>query len=459
MIDCTPFVETLGGKAVAVFGLGVSGLATVEALIAAEAKVIVWDDREEAREKALALGAQAHELTTETLKDCACLVLAPGVPLHFPEPHPVVIAAREADVEILCDIEILHRVNHSRNIPRKTIGITGTNGKSTTTALIHHILNECNFENEMGGNIGVPAMSMDMPDRGGVLVLEMSSYQIDLCPKFTPEIAVLLNITPDHLDRHGSMEGYVAAKARMFEGGGHAIISAEDMHSWQINEQVKDAAQREIIPLKVGDDCGETFNAPALKGKHNIQNIKAAWFVCKLLGIEKEAFLKALQSFPGLNHRQYHVRKIGKVTFINDSKATNAEAAAKALGAYDNIYWIVGGQAKDGGLKGLEPYKERIKHAFLIGQSQVEFEDWMRENEIAYSLSGTLEAAVKDANALSAEDQVRGGEAEAVVLLSPACASWDQFKNFEDRGNQFSDLVAELEGDESAEQQNGLDAA
>ncbi len=411
MIDCTAFVKRLDGKPVAIFGLGISGLATTKALIAAGAKVIAWDDNAENRKKAAALGGTAHPLGIDTLKPCACLILAPGVPLHFPMPHDVVKAAREAGTEIICDIEILHRLNHGR----KTIGITGTNGKSTTTVLIEHILSACGFPNAMGGNIGRAALDLDMPPENGAIILEISSYQMDLCPTFTPDIAVLLNITPDHLDRHGSMEKYEAAKRRIFTNASSQI----KIDLPRIDERVRACAN--------------------MKGDHNLQNATAALMVCEALGLPEAAILDAIKTFPGLNHRQFSVRKIGAISYVNDSKATNAEATAKALSADENIYWILGGQAKEGGLKGLEPYMPRINHAFLIGEAASDFASWLTGNNVPHTHCKTLENATA-----TAHNMAQSAAMPATILLSPACASWDQFKSFEDRGDTFAALVKGL---------------
>ncbi len=409
MINTARYVETLHEKPVAVFGLGVSGMASVRALMGGGANVIAWDDNETRRKEAQTLGAQISDLNETTLRSCAALVLAPGVP-YTHNPHAVVLAAQSAGTEILSDIEILHRTHHGR----KSIGITGTNGKSTTTALVHHVLTACGVDNAMGGNIGTAALAIDMPAKGGAIVLELSSYQLDLCPTYKPDIAVLLNITPDHLDRHGDMAGYTASKMKIF-GANHQV-------------QIKFPAVDDRVRV-----CKN------MKGEHNLQNATAALLVGEAMGLNPDDILDAIKSFPGLNHRQYFVRAIGGVDYINDSKATNAEATAKALGAYEDIFWIAGGQAKDGGLSGLEEYMPRVRHAFLIGEAMPEFSKWMDQNGVPYSRNATLKRAFAEAHQ-KAQKAGRG-----VVLLSPACASWDQFKNFEDRGNQFAALAEALD--------------
>jgi len=414
-------------KPIAVFGLGISNLSVIKALCTQGRDVIVWDDNETARDKAIALGARAEPLTAQTLAECELLVLAPGVPLHFPEPHDVVKAAREANVEIICDIELRYRQGWSC----ETIGITGTNGKSTTTALIGHTLNASGIAAAVGGNIGTPIFDLEMPDENGVLVLELSSYQLDLCPTFRPDISILLNITPDHLDRHGTMENYAAAKQRMFEGNGKAIITGDDTHCTTI----KNTLERPLLELKT-----ELQEQTALRGSHNKQNMSAALAACKEIGLNNDQIIKAFETFPGLPHRQFLTRKIGHVEYINDSKATNAEATSKALASFDNIYWIVGGQSKDGGLSGLEEFLPRIKKTYLIGESSDEFANYLDANNAQYSRCETMDNAVKNAH----QDAQNTGES-SVLLLSPAAASFDQYKNFEKRGDHFTTLVEALD--------------
>lgn len=432
MIDVTKFVETLGGKPVALFGLGISNIAAIKALVKAGAKVFAWDDSEERCAAAEEAGATIKNLVEEGLAGYGCLVLAPGVPLTHPAPHPVVERAQAAGVEILCDIEILHRCDHGR----KTIGITGTNGKSTTTALIGHVLNECGIKAVIGGNIGKAALDLDLiprvpmmdgpqgrPSESGhakeVIVLELSSYQIDLCPTFKPDIAVLLNVTPDHIDRHGDMEGYKAAKMRLFADH---------------DRQVK-IAYPEIDP------CVRACQN--MTGDHNLQNASAALQVCEALGLNRDDILAAIKTFPGLAHRQYPVRVINGVSYINDSKATNAEATGRALVCYRNIYWIVGGKPKEGGLNGLEPYRDHIAHAYLIGEAAADFGAWLDNHAVPHEVSETLDRAVVKAHRAAQEGRGQPGGA-GVVLLSPACASFDQFKSFEERGDLFTTLVDEL---------------
>ncbi|MEZ5918665.1 MAG: UDP-N-acetylmuramoyl-L-alanine--D-glutamate ligase [Alphaproteobacteria bacterium] len=469
MIDCKKFVETLEGKPVFVFGLGASGLSVIRALHKAGAKIVAWDDDAGRRAQAEKEGASLADPEQGGLEGTACLVLAPGVPLHYPEPHPVVHAARRAGVEIIGDLEILHRAGHGR----KTVGITGTNGKSTTASLIAHILKQAGRKPVLGGNIGVPALNLEMPPKDDVFVLEISSFQMDLCPNFRPDIAVLLNITPDHIDRHGSFEGYAAAKARMFEGPGTAVISVDDKSCRAILKDIGKGGERDIVTFSVDKDLrgevaesrtvciledgmvidmmgdgpveAENLNqAKALQGRHNAQNAAASYAVCRLLGLTPEKIAEGFKTYPGLAHRQLCVRVINGVSYVNDSKATNAQAAATALACFQNIYWIVGGRPKAGGLAGLEALTERVRHAFVIGEAEDEFSAWLECHGVPYSRSHTLEMAVSEAHRAAQQERGQPGGA-GVVLLSPACASFDQFTSFEARGDAFVKLVGALE--------------
>lgn len=458
MIDTKPFVQSLNAKPVAVLGLGLSGLATAKALIAGGAQVIGWDDSEETRAKAEGEGIPLFDLAAGGLDGYDALVMAPGIPLTHPEPHVVAGRAYTSNVEILGDLEILHRCNHGR----KTIGITGTNGKSTTTALIAHILGN---HAVACGNIGKPVLSLDLKPAQDTLVLEISSYQMDLCPTFRPDIAVLLNITPDHLDRHGGMDGYGRAKERMMDGEGVAVIGIDDAPTLAIHDKLVKSAQRKIIPISVkkeitggvyikdGHLIDHTGDAPVtvglvsdiatLPGAHNHQNICAAYAACKAFGLLGEDIILAARTYPGLPHRQQIVRTINGVVYVNDSKGTNAEATGKALACYNNVYLIAGGQAKEGGLNGLEMNADRIRHVFLIGQAADDFAKWLDKVGIHNTVCHTLDVAVLAAHTKVQSNRGAPGGA-GTVLLSPACASWDQFKSFEHRGDTFAKLVAEL---------------
>ncbi|MEM7651192.1 MAG: UDP-N-acetylmuramoyl-L-alanine--D-glutamate ligase [Pseudomonadota bacterium] len=471
MIDCSKFVETLNDKPVAVFGLGLSGLSTIRALAKAGASVKAWDDNETVHKAANDAGADIVELNQKELEKCALLVLAPGVPLFYPKPHKVVKAARAANLEIICDLEILHRCGHGR----KVIGITGTNGKSTTTALIGHILKQAGKSIAVGGNIGEAALDLKMPNKDGFFILEISSYQIDLCPTFRPDISVLLNITPDHLDRHGNFKNYIVAKQRIFEGDGLGVVCLDDEPCRKTYERLinSDLGERRVRPFScegavengVFVKDAEVFDArkdesepvligslnglSALRGAHNHQNASAALAVCasKEVGLKPEEVIEHMKSFPGLPHRQFQVRVINGVPYVNDSKATNAEAASKALASYKRIYWIAGGRPKGDGLDDLSGLMPNIRHVFLIGEAAVAFAGWLDQYSVEYTMCGDLEGAVEEAHKMAQEERGRPGGA-GTVLLSPACASFDQFKSFAARGEKFTELVEALEEDE-----------
>lgn len=481
MIDLRAYVETLDKKTIAVLGLGASGLGVVRAFVKAGARVYAWDDSEQARAQGEKEGAVIAQLDKDILTQCDCLVAAPGVPLTHPAPHLSVSAARELGIEIIGDVEIFYRAYHegANNRDYKIIALTGTNGKSTTTTLIHHILNAAGTRAVLGGNIGVPVLDMKLPPKGGVIVLELSSFQIDLCPRFTADIAVLLNLTPDHIDRHGTMEDYAAIKERLFrmpddarEAGDSApscaaVISVDDDYCADIFARIQNVAQHQLVPISVANtvvngvyvedgvlydtmnEAQETLEIGAvggiakLQGVHNHQNIAAAYACARLIGIEPAAIYEAIKTYPGLAHRQFPVRVINGVSYVNDSKATNAEAAAKALACSKNIYWIVGGKPKEGGLKGLEMYQDHIKHAFLIGAASEDFAAWMDQYVMEYTLCHTLDVAVTKAHNMAQTQRGQPGGA-GVVLLSPACASYDQFKSFEHRGDVFTALVLDL---------------
>ncbi|MGM0422816.1 MAG: UDP-N-acetylmuramoyl-L-alanine--D-glutamate ligase [Pseudomonadota bacterium] len=452
MIDLSSLKTEFGHRPVAVFGLGLSGMATVKALRAAGVTVHIWDDDPEKRDAATKLGAEAVDLTSDMQPDTACLVLAPGVPLTHPAPHPVVNTARGLNIEILSDIELLGRA--TPNI--KKIGITGTNGKSTTTALIGHILNETGFENAIGGNLGPPALGLDMLSEDGVYVLEISSFQLDICPDFSPDIAVLLNITPDHLDRHGDLDGYIACKKRILRGQGTAIISIDDPHCREIAQNLKN---RDVTTIanegkaniytkdKILHDKTSTIDLSdllTLKGTHNHQNCMAAYAACRQLGLSVDSITRGLHSFPGLPHRQHITRQLDNITFINDSKATNDEAASKALGTYQNIYWIAGGKAKGKAYPECDKYIDRICHAFLIGEAAKDMADWLNHQNVPHMDCQIMHNAIYEAYEKASQDIKDGLIEHAVILLSPACSSFDQFISFEQRGQVFAECVDHL---------------
>lgn len=461
-------VTTFKDRTVAVFGLGASGLATVRALEAGGARVAAWDDSEAGRTAAAAAGATLVDLETADWKAFAALVLAPGVPLTHPEPHWTVKRAQTAGIEVVGDVELFFRERTATCPAAPVVAITGTNGKSTTSALIAHILRELGNDVQLGGNIGRAVLTLDPPAENRIHVLELSSYQIDLAPSAAPTVAVLLNVTPDHIDRHGTVEHYAAVKRRLVDAAqGTAVIGIDD--PWCAG--FADALERrgggpDVRRISVREPVADGIysldgslhershrheQAPpidlaaiaTLRGQHNWQNAAAAVAAVKALQQRfwrDDAIAAALASFPGLPHRLEIVSRIGAIEFINDSKATNADSTEKALASFaGNIYWIAGGRAKAGGIASLAPYFPRIAKAYLIGEATEEFAAALG-GDVAHECCGTLDAAVRQA----AADALAAAKPESVVLLSPACASFDQFRNFEVRGDAFKALVAEF---------------
>ena len=427
--------EAFAGKHYAVYGLARSGLATAEALIASGANVTAWDAKEEARAKAPRRGEIA-DLDQAGLTQFDSIVVTPGLPLNR---HPIAQRARDAGVEIIGDIELFARARPE--LPRhKVVGITGTNGKSTTTALIHHILKSAGVPTTMGGNIGLPILAQNPLRDGGVYVLELSSYQIDLTKSLDCDVAILLNITPDHLDRYASFEAYVASKARLFEmqtTGREAIIDEDDDQTRAIAEALARTGywQRNKLVSVSRSDVRDQTKLPALQGPHNAQNIACAIAACRQLGVTFAAIVKGLETYPGLPHRMERVREKDGVQFVNDSKATNPTAAAPALAAFESIRWILGGRAKTDNLDECQPYLGHVRSAYAIGEAAELFERLLSPF-VPVKNCHELAQAVREA----AED----AEAGDTVLLSPACASFDQFRDFEDRGDQFRELVGAL---------------
>ncbi|WP_267426581.1 UDP-N-acetylmuramoyl-L-alanine--D-glutamate ligase [Methylobacterium sp. GC_Met_2] len=453
MIPVTVFQD----QTVALFGLGGSGLATALALKAGGADVRAWDDNADSRVRAQDAGIGIANLRESDWSRLSALVLSPGVPLTHPEPHWSVRLAKEAGVEIIGDIELFCRARRARAPGAPFVAITGTNGKSTTTALITHVLAQAGRDVQMGGNIGTAILSLEPPSADRVHVIEMSSFQIDLTPSLDPSVGVLMNITPDHLDRHGTMEQYAAIKERLIQGAGVAVVGIDDAPSRAIAERrgidlvrvhvphgevlatdaltVRDGIVREPDGTALADVNG----IGSLRGAHNWQNAAVAVAVARALGLSGEQIQAGLASFPGLPHRMEEVGRRSHVLFVNDSKATNADSTEKALLAFRDIHWILGGKAKDGGIFPLVPYFERVAHAYLIGAASDAFAATL-EGAVPYTRCETLDVAVPKA----AENAAASGAPEPVVLLSPACASYDQFPNFEVRGNKFRDLVRAL---------------
>jgi UDP-N-acetylmuramoylalanine--D-glutamate ligase len=445
MIPITAF----RGRSVAVVGLARSGMAAARALAAGGARVAAWDDAEQRRRAA---PFPMVDPMTADLGDLAALVLSPGIPLTHPAPHPVVRRAQEAHVEVIGDVELLFR----QRLGAAVVGITGTNGKSTTTALIGHMLASAGRPAQVGGNIGAAVLDLDPLSAGGTYVIELSSFQIDLTPSLACDVAVLLNLTPDHLDRHGDMQGYVAVKRRIFDhAGGTAVIGVDDEYGRRIAADLTARGGRRVVPISVERplDRGiavlggrvsidgrpapaiDLTRAAALIGTHNHQNAAAAIAVGLALGLGLDAIAEGLATFPGLAHRLERIATVNGVAYINDSKATNADAAGKALAAFDGIYWIAGGKPKAGGIAPLADLFPRIRKAFLIGEAAEGFARTL-EGKVPFEIAGTLDRAVDAAGAAA---ERAGGR--PVVLLSPACASYDQFKDFEARGEAFRALV------------------
>jgi UDP-N-acetylmuramoylalanine--D-glutamate ligase len=457
MIPATSFK----GKSVALFGLGGSGIATAHALVEGGASVMAWDDNPESVAAAEAAGIPVADLRKTEWSGVSSLVLSPGVPLTHPKPHWSVELARGAGVEIIGDIELFARERRARAPQAPFIAITGTNGKSTTTALTTHIVAAAGRDAQMGGNIGRAVMTLDPPTRERIYVVECSSYQIDLAPSLDPTAGVLLNITPDHLDRHGTIQHYADVKERLVAGSQTAIVGVDDIYCEQIADRLEHAG-REVVRiskrLALADGMfaeGSTIvkawsgrmqpvvsleGIGSLRGQHNAQNAIAATAACLKLGLTLDEIQAGLRSFPGLAHRMEQVGRRGNVLFVNDSKATNADASAPALSSFQRIYWIAGGLPKQGGIASLKSFFPRIAKAYLIGEAAPAFSATLGD-AAPYEISGTLEAAVEHA-ARDAADDTSG---EVVVLLSPACASFDQFRNFEVRGEAFRSAVASLE--------------
>jgi UDP-N-acetylmuramoylalanine--D-glutamate ligase len=485
-------ISTFEGKRVAVFGLGASGNSTVAALQAGGAEVAAWDDSEAGREASAKAGVPIIDLNAADWSTFAALVLAPGVPLTHPEPHWTVVKAKAAGVEVIGDVELFCR-QRAKTCPNAPfIAITGTNGKSTTTALIAHLLQSAGHDVQLGGNIGRAVLTLEPPALDRVHVIELSSFQIDLAPSLKPSVGVLMNITPDHLDRHGTVENYAAVKERLVSAADVAVIGVEDSYSNAIAARCEAHRQTLRRVKSIEPHAGEYglfLNAVAyadstgsldgiaslngigsLRGRHNAQNAVAAYAATKDY-MAKDAYPAAYASFPGLAHRMEQIGTVGRVLYINDSKATNADSTEKALQSFPrDVFWIVGGRAKDGGIEPLREYFDRVVRAYLIGASSDEFGKTL-DGDAAIIPCGTLDVAVSRATADAAayargeamllynvEGMIGVGtlvpgisphplasvSAEPVVLLSPACASYDQYKNFEQRGDHFRRLVEAL---------------
>ena len=446
----------------AIFGLGRSGLAAVAALKASGNRVIAWDDAQAPRQAAADLGADIRDLTQD-FGSAERLIVSPGVPLTHPAPHPVIAAARAAGAEILGDMDLFADALAHQGLREEVtlIGITGTNGKSTTTALVAHMLDAAGQNVHQGGNIGTPVLNLPL-QQGATYVLELSSYQLDLNQRFAVDIGVWLNLTPDHLERHGDMAGYAAAKANLFANGKAAqarIIVIDDEHGRALVDNLSGddfplitigAQNADLVYLtnaievnQPKKDSVSLADCAALPGAHNAQNAAAAFAVGQVLNVPKARIIAAFKSFGGMAHRLQVIADHMAVTFVNDSKATNMEATRHALAAYNNIYWIAGGRAKIDatgqlGLEMLSPYFGNVRGAYLIGEAANLFADNLADR-LPTTVCGTLDRAVADAALQAKADHLDA----SIVLLSPACASFDQYTDFEARGDAFCAAVAD----------------
>jgi UDP-N-acetylmuramoylalanine--D-glutamate ligase len=463
-------VTTFAGKKVAVFGLGGSGLVSASALLAGGADVIGYDDDAQSVAKANAAGIPTADLRDLDWSKIAALVLAPGVPLTHPVPHWSVQLAQKAAVEVIGDIELFCRERRRIAPDAPFVAITGTNGKSTTTALVAHLAASVGMDAQLGGNIGTAILSLQPPRASRVQplrvhVIECSSYQIDLAPSLDPSVGILINLSEDHLDRHGTMEHYAALKERLVAGVpklGTAIIGVDDEWCRTIADRLERSG-KQVVCISVrqalrdgvyvkeqrimraaggsATQIAEIGGIGSLRGLHNAQNAACAAAAALALGLEPAAIQAGLRSFPGLAHRMEEVGRRGAVLFVNDSKATNADSAAQALACFSDIFWIAGGKPKTGGIESLRTFFPRIRKAYLIGEAAEEFAATLG-SEVPYEITGTLDKAI----AAAARDAEASAAAEPVVLLSPACASFDQYRNFEVRGDAFRALVGTLPG-------------
>jgi UDP-N-acetylmuramoylalanine--D-glutamate ligase len=458
-------ITAFAGKKVAIFGLGGSGLASASALLAGGADVIAWDDNADVVARATSAGVPTADLRHVEWSRISALVLAPGVPLTHPAPHWPVGLARAAAVEVVGDIELFCR-ERRRQAPRAPfVAITGTNGKSTTTALVAHLMHCADYDTQVGGNIGTAILSLEPPRAGRVHAIEVSSYQIDLAPTLDPSVGILINVSEDHLDRHGTLRDYAAVKERLVAGvqnEGAAIVGVDDNWCAAAADRIERAGKRVMRvsvrrPLpdglyvetqKIMQAAGGTAHAIAhiggigsLRGVHNAQNAACAAAAAIALGLTPPVIEQGLVSFPGLAHRMEQVGRRGRVLFVNDSKATNADSTAQALACFTEIFWIAGGKPKTGGIAPLAGFFPRIRKAYLIGEAATDFARTL-EGRVPYVVADTLDRAVD----LAARDSAGSDIEEPVVLLSPACASFDQYRNFEIRGDRFRELVKALPG-------------
>ena len=458
MIPATTYAD----QRVAVFGLGRTGVTAALSLAEGGATVLAWDDNAASRGSAAGQGVPVSDLREADWNTLDALLLSPGVPHHLPESHWTAELARRADVPIISDIEIFAR--EVAGSGAEVVAITGTNGKSTTTTLVGHILSGAGRETHVGGNIGRGVLDLPQPTADAIYVLELSSYQLERAPSLHADVAMLLNLSPDHLDRHGDMAGYETAKRNIFNNQTYAdtaVLGADDAVGKRIVSEMKAAGVQRVVPVSTRSTLAGGISAKGgvlfdgtgakvervcdlsdirtLRGRHNHQNAACAYAACRALGLSAPEIARGLKTFPGLAHRMEWVGEAGRVQFVNDSKATNADSARQALAAYTNIYWIAGGLPKAGGLEPLSDLFDRITKAYLVGAAGAEFARTLDTHGVAHEVSGEMDIAVMTA----ARDALESGE-DAVVLLSPACASFDQFKDFEARGEAFREAVAKV---------------
>jgi UDP-N-acetylmuramoylalanine--D-glutamate ligase len=458
-------VTSFAGRKVALFGLAGSGRASASALLAGGADVVAFDDSPERVEEASHAGIPTADLRQIDWGRIAALILSPGVPLTHPAPHWTAGLARAAAVEVIGDIELFCRERRRHAPDAPFLAITGTNGKSTTTALIAHVLKTAGHDVQLGGNIGTAILSLEPPRNGRTHVIECSSYQIDLAPTLDASIGVLINVSEDHLDRHGSLRNYAAVKERLVAGvqpNGTSVVGVDDEWCQAVADRVERAGKRvtrisvrrpladglyveaEQVMLAAGGSARSIAGVGqigSLRGTHNAQNAACASGAALALGVAPAVIQQGLRTFPGLAHRMEEVGRKGRVLFVNDSKATNADSAAQALACFTEIFWIAGGKAKTGGLASLADFFPRMRKAYLIGEAAAGFASEL-DGRVPNVVAGTLERAVE----LAARDAEAADVKEPVVLLSPACASFDQFRNFEARGDAFRELVLALPG-------------
>lgn len=444
MIICGYFA----GRKVLILGLGMTGQGAVESLIASKAQVFAWDDNIESVNNCKLLYPQANYINPKEInwKELEFVILSPGIPTLPGKEHEVVRLAYRHNIKIISDMDVLYLANQEA----KYIAITGTNGKSTTTAMIGHIIKNAGIEVQVGGNIGVSVLNLEPMGSDGVYVLEVSSFQLDLVTFAAFDISVLLNITPDHLDRHGSMRNYIAAKRKIFGVGkanNQAIISidspvlqdvAKDLPNKieiSTREQSKVCMLGRVLYDNINKKKFDFTSYDKLPGKHNEENIASAYAACLTFGLKPEEIVKHIKTFKGLSHRIETVLESNGLKFINDSKATNAEAAEKAISCFDNIIWIAGGVSKEGGIESLKPLFKKIQFTYLIGQAQDEFAKTLDAAGVKYLKSQTLNNVLEDIK----KSKIKKG----TILLSPACASYDQYKSYEHRGDEFKKLVFE----------------